>query len=469
MSRRKDQIKSLLLIIAKQEKIIAEQEKCIAELKRRLDLDSSNSGKPPSSDGLKKPPSRTQSLRKKSGKKPGGQPGHKGTTLKQVENPDLIEYYKLTSCPHCETDLTNVPVSNTLSRQVFDIPIIQKQVTEHQFEIKCCPKCHNKVKHKKADQVKAPVQYGNNVKAFATYLRINHLIPEERTAQIMDECFDLPMSAATITSFERTCYANVNQVVEEIEARLKITHFKGADESGVRINGKTRWLHTLCNNELVHYRASDKRGDVPTDVKGIVIHDHFASYYSKMNDDNLLHALCNAHHLRELKAVIEIDKEPWARRMYSLLLIGCNAKRNFQNISVEWLAKFKRLYNLIISKGLAYHEKLGVFGKPKRGRVKRRHGHNLLLRLEKRSEDTLRFLHDSDVHFTNNISERALRMIKVKQKISGCFRTSDGAKNFLTIRSYTATAQRQGYRILDVLIAAFQNTPFKLVGERVAE
>ena len=161
MSRRKDQIKLLQLIIAKQDEYIAKQDERIAKLERRLGLDSSNSGKPPSSDGLKKP-SRTQSLREKSGKKSGGQPGHKGTTLKQVENPDLIERHKVTSCPHCETDLTNVSVSNTFTRQVFDIPQIKKQVTEHRFEVKCCPKCHNKVKHQKASQIKAPVQYGHN-------------------------------------------------------------------------------------------------------------------------------------------------------------------------------------------------------------------------------------------------------------------------------------------------------------------
>ena len=454
-------LQSVMYALAQRDADLAKRDERIADLERRLGLDSSNSGKPPSSDGLKKA-SRVQSLREKSGKKSGGQPGHKGATLKRVENPDWIEFNKVSCCPHCETDLTNVPVSNTFTRQVFDIPKIKKQVTEHQFEVKCCPKCCNKVKHQKANQIKAPVQYGHNVKAFVSYFHMYHLIPGDRTAQMMSECFDMPMSVATVEKIGKTCSTNVNQIVEEIEARLKKVPVKGADESGVRIDGKTRWLHTLCSDQLVHYRASDKRGDVPTELEGVVIHDHFAPYYSKMND--VQHALCNAHHLRELKAVIEIDKEEWAKSMWRLLLLANRfAQQNEHGIPIEWLARLKNLYDQIILRGLAFHEKIGVLSKPKRGRVKRRPGHNLLLRLKKRSDDVLRFLHEPQIPFTNNQSEQALRMIKVKQKISGCFRTFEGARNFLTVRSYTATAQKQGFTILDALTRAFQGTPLSFV------
>ena len=484
MSRRKDQIKLLNKIISafrsenekqretltqsdkRNEKLreaLAQSNKRITELERRLGLNSSNSGKPPSSDGLRKPPPRTQSLRKKSGKKPGGQPGHKGTTLKQVENPDVVEYHKINCCPECQTDLTEVAISGVCKRQVIDIPKVEKQVTEYQFEVKRCPKCCRDIKSEKSNAIKAPVQYGTNAKATALYIHSFHLTPIDRSSQIMDELFGVSMSVSTIENISKTCAKNLNPIVERIEKHLKSSSSKGVDESGIRINGKNHWTHTLSNDSMTHYRLSEKRGDIPTDVKGCVSHDHFSPYYSKMGDE-VKHALCNVHHLRELKAIAEIDGELWARNMSRLLLTGCHAKQNFQNIPVEWIAKFLKLYDLIISKGLDYHEKLGVLKKPKRGRVKRRHGHNLLLRLKKRSEDVLRFLHDPDAPFSNNISEQALRMVKVKQKISGCFRTFEGAKNFLTIRSYIATAQKQGFSVFDALTAAFQEAPLNLVG-----
>ncbi len=180
--------------------------------------------------------------------------------------------------------------------------------------------------------------------------------------------------------------------------------------------------------------------------------------------DKVKHALCNAHHLRELKAVKEIDKEPWAKNMIRTLLLAHHyAQKNAKNITTEWLLRFQNLYDRIISQGLSFHNDLGVLSKPKRGRVKRRPGHNLLLRLKNRYEDVLRFLHNPEVPFTNNQSEQALRMIKIKQKISGSFRTFEGADTFLTVRSYTATTQKQGFRILDSFARAFSCSPINLV------
>jgi transposase len=345
---------------------------------------------------------------------------------------------------------------------VFDIPQVKIQVTEHQFEVKNCPNCHKKVKPKKSNFIKAPVQYGTNIKAFVSYLHMHHLVPEDRITQITEELFGVRMSIATVENIAKTCSNNVSKIVEEIETHLKTVPVKGADESGIRIDGKTLWLHTLCNDKLVHYRASSKRGDVPTDVTGVVVHDHFVSYFSKM--DKVEHALCNAHHLRELKAVKEIDKEPWAKNMIRTLLLAHHyAQKNAKNITTEWLLRFQNLYDRIISQGLSFHNDLGVLSKPKRGRVKRRPGHNLLLRLKNRYEDVLRFLHNPEVPFTNNQSEQALRMIKIKQKISGSFRTVEGADTFLTVRSYTATAQKQGFRILDSFARAFSCSPIDLV------
>ena len=368
----------------------------------------------------------------------------------------------MSCCPHCKIDLANEPIIDICKRQVFDIPEVKRPlVTEHQFEVKYCPKCKKRVRKKSNELAKAPVQYGPNMKAVVAYLNIHNLIPENRVAQIMGDLFGMPISVATVENFSKTCAANVGQVVKRIEENLKIAPIKGADESGLRVAGKLFWLHTLSSEECVYYYATEKRGDIKKDLEGVVVHDGFISYY---NLENVQHALCNAHHLRELKAVVEIDKELWAKSMMCLLKLGHRVMQNSpQNITIQWLTKFKKLYDLIINKALSYHENLGVLKKPKRRRVKRRHGHNLALRLQKYDDNVLRFLSNPKVPFTNNQAEQSLRMIKVKQKISGCFRTAEGASTFLTIRSYTATAQRQGVKTLDALTHLFQGTPFLFV------
>lgn len=449
------EIKQLREELAKTKDELAQAKEYIVELERRLDLNSSNSSKPPSSDGLQKPAVRIQSLREKSGKKPGGQPGHKGVTLMQVENPDLIEQHKVTACPDCKTDLTTVSVEKIYKRQVFEVPQIKPIVTEHQFEVKHCPGCKNKVEAPNHGFITAPVQYGDNAKALVAYFKTEQFTPDDRAAQIMEDVFNLPISVAIVEKIMQTGSTEVEPVVENIAGILRLAPKKHADESGVRVAGKTIWLHSLSNAKFVHFRVSEKRGDVAKNLIGTVTHDHFASYYSQM--ENVIHSLCNAHHLRELKAVTEIDKEPWARQMARLLVFGNNVKKICPDtITPEWLERFRRLYDRIIGCGLAFHESLGVLSKPLRGKVKRRPGHNLLLRLQKRADDTLRFLYDLDVPFTNNQAEQDIRMIKVKQKVSGCFRTMSGAQFFLTLRSYVATARRHGFRALDALRLAFK-------------
>jgi len=431
----------------------------IAELERQIGLNSQNSSKPPSSDGFKKPPARVQSLREKSGKKVGGQPGHEGRTLQQVNSPDQVKQQRVMICPHCKTDLSNVPVSDVIKRQVFDIPPIKPVVTEHQLEVKFCPCCNRRVEAPKDPSVNAPVQYGNNAKTIATYLNIQNLTPTDRVAETIQDVFHLSMSPATVEKFTHSCSDIVTPVVEKIESNLKAADVKGSDESGLVIAGKLHWVHTLSNNKFVHYRASEKRGDVPTDLSGTVVHDHFASYYSKLK--GVQHSLCNAHHLRELKAVVELDKESWARHMVRLLKLGhAKVHRDPQNITAHWLTKYRALYDKIVTAGIRFHESLEPPRQSNRGRIKRRPGHNLLLRLKDRAADTLRFLYDRNVPFTNNTAEQSLRMIKVKQKVSGCFRTSDGAKQFLNVRSYTATAQKNGVNVFDALTKAFCHEPF---------
>lgn len=448
--------------LAARDKIITELKDRITELERRLGLNSNNSSKPPSSYGLEKP-SRTQSLREKSGKKPGGQFGHNGVTLKQIADPDAIERHKVSSCPHCNTDLTRVPVSGISKRQVFDIPPIKAQVvTEHQFEVKRCPRCLKKVDAQITGISNTPVQYGPNSKAVVSYLHAYNFIPDDRTAKTMQDLFGMSLSVATVKNIVEECAFNVYPMTKRIKDRLIDAPVKCVDETGIRIDGKTKWIHTVCNDKLTYYRIPRKRSDILPNLKGVVVHDYFRSYYSQLK--GVQHALCNAHILRELRAVSEIDKEPWAKDMSKALIMALKvSQQNSDGVPAKWITKFKNLYDKIIDRAFAFYEGLAPVEQQKKGRFKRRPGHNLLLRLQNHSFDVLRFLHNPDVPFTNNCAEQALRMIKVKQKISGCFRTYRWATNFLEIRTYLASAQKQGFNVFDALTSVFQAGPIELV------
>lgn len=433
----------------------------VSKLERSQALNSSNSSKPPSSDGFKKP-NRTQSQREKSNKKSGGQPGHKGTTLQQVENPDIIERCEINTCPHCNADLNNEPVIDICRRQTIEIPkIIKPIVTEQQYDVKCCPECQNIVSMQDSGDSKAPVQYGANIKAFASYLVVYHLIPIKRATEIMNNFFGIAMSSGTIGNISTACFNAVKQIVEKIEKKLIIAPVKGADETGLNVAGKTCWAHILCNDQYVSYRLSEKRGDITECLEGTVVHDFFVSY-NKL--EKVKHAYCNAHLIRELKAAEEIDKEPWARKMSRLLKFSnCMVKQKRHLINAKWLERHRKVYDQIVNEGVAFHENQGILKKSARGRDKRRQGHNLVLRFKDNVDDILRFLTDEEVPFTNNQAESALRMIKVKLKVSGCFRTFEGANNFLTIRSFTATAQKQGIKPLDALASIFHGAPISLI------
>ncbi len=412
----------------------------IAELERRLRLNSSNSGKPPSTDGLaKRPP---QSLRKKGEKKSGGQLGHKGETLKQVSTPDHIERYTLKSCPSCQSDLISIPAHSIQRRQVFDIPEPKIEVTEHQAEVKICT-CGQRCVGVFPLEVKAPVQYGNLVQALSIYLNHRQLIPEDRVVEVFRDIFALTISSAIVVAAGEQLATVLKPWQQDAEEKLTTAPVKHLDETGFRVEKKTQWLHVMSNKEATVYRISPNRGKMFANLLGTIIHDCFKSYYALIG---VLHALCNAHLLRELKALTQFEKEPWAWVM-ALLLRSANQYP-------EKKARIIVLYDLIVAKGLHYHESLEPLAKGKRGRQKRRIGHNLLLRLKNHKNDVLRFLSDPQVAFTNNLAEQDLRMMKVKMKISGGFRTMQGAKTFCTIRSFTSTCRKQGINIFQAISQA---------------
>lgn len=427
----------------------------VEELERRLGLDSGNSGKPPSSDGYGKKPSR-QNLREKTGKKSGGQAGHAGANLKQVENPGTVVDHYPSECAVCGGALGLEQATGHRKRQVFDIPKPQPvEVTEHRAHSCACPQCGAKTGAVFPDDVTAPTQYGAHIAARVVYLQHWHFVPEDRLAELMRDVFGVDLTTATIAAMAQRKADEWSGLADRIGEQVKQAAVKHMDETGLRVAGVLQWLHVASTWLLTFYRASRKRGAMLEAVIGVVVHDFWRPYFTM---EGITHALCNAHHLRELKALIDIEKEPWASAMFRFLRHACHAanlaRRRNEPLKPAFLDWLSARYDRIVAQGLAYHESqspLDAAGAKKRGRTRRRAGHNLLLRLRNHKDDAMRFLTNPGVPFTNNQAERDIRMMKLKQKISGCFRTETGAQNFATLRTVLSTARKQGWNILDTL------------------
>ena len=396
---------------------IAALEQEVADLRRQLGKDSGNSSKPPSSDGLKKKPRIAGSLRGASEKKSGGQAGHKGGTLRQTDKPDIIQKHTASTCVHCRAKLKASMAIGVEKRQVFDRPEPQLEVTEHQGLIYACDDCHGETKAAFPEGVTSNVQYGPRIKAAAIYLNAQQLIPEDRVAEVMGDLFAArllcPASVAAWGSAKAEELKPFEAHIASLIAQAPVRHL---DETGFRIGGKTQWLHSASTLALTHYRVAAKRGEIPRNlVGGIIVHDHFKSYYTLANVN---HALCNAHHLRELKALIEIEKEPWAKRMYRVLLKANKAvkravEKEMTSLPDRVLRRIMRLYDALVSVGLAFHERQPPLLRRAgaRGKIPHRPGHNLLIRFRDFKDDVLRFVSDFNVPFTNNQAEQDIRMM----------------------------------------------------------
>jgi len=302
------------------------------------------------------------------------------------------------------------------------------------------------------------------IAAIVVYLQCFQMLPENRLAALMTDLFGIEICAATIANMSRACAHRVEGFVQTVRDLVAGAPVKHMDETGFRIGGKMQWLHVSCTALLTFYYVCARRGELLSEivkVVGTIVHDHWKPYFTMAG---VQHALCNAHHLRELKALIDIEKEDWARHMQALLRRACHAanlaRARGSPLSSRLIALFERRYDAITRQGLAFHDglpplhraRVGQGGK-RCGRPARRPGHNLLIRLTTHKQDTLRFLHDPAVPFTNNEAERGVRMMKLRQKISGGFRSPQSARDFATIRSFLATAQKQGWNIIDTLIA----------------
>lgn len=432
----------------------------VRDLEGRLALNSDNSSKPPSSDGLKKTAPR--SLRKKTGRKPGGQPGHPGRTLQQVSAPDHTQVYSLPTCTcgRCGgVSLKDVPVLDYERRQVFDLPPLHLEVTEHQAEIKRCPISGLNVRATFPSGVEAPVQYGPHFRGFALYFFNEQILPFDRLRKTCLDLFGQPLSLGTLTSINARAYEALAPVETSIIQGLIAAPALHADESGLRVAGKLHWLHVASTAFLTFFGVHGHRGTEAMDALGVLphfrswlIHDFWKPYLKY----DALHALCNQHLLRELKFLFEQCGELWADQLSRFLLKWNSDPRARDALEEDVFEEAHRQYQRIVRKGRVDHPRR----LPGQGRTKQDKATNLLDRLEDYDLCILAFLLDPNVPFTNNQGEQDIRMIKVKQKISGCFRTLEGAQCFARIRSYLSTCRKQGINLWDACFQAASGQPF---------
>ena len=445
--------------------VILSLEEQIERLANQTAKNSGNSSQPPSSDGLQKPA--PKSVRGKSGKKSGGQAGHAGQTLQRVAEPDAVVVHSVTTCAHCQADLQTVAVSGVETRQVFELPEVVLAVTEHQAEHKRCPGCGQTSRAAFPPDVTQPVQYGPRIRAQMVYFHSAQFIPLARTVAILQDVYGQAVSEATIVGAVAEAARAVEPVTEALRVYLvKTPDAVHVDESGARVAGKLHWLHSAGNTHATLYGIHPKRGSVGMDALGVLpdrtdwcVHDGWKAYFTYP----VRHALCNAHHLRELTFIHERYHQQWAADLRHWL---CRIKTSVDHarqsghsaLPLDQTAYFRLKYDRLLD--TAERE----IDAPPAATVGRAPKHspptNLLNRLRDGTTQVLAFMTDFSVPFDNNAAERDIRMVKVQQKISGGFRSLLGAQRFCTVRSYLATARKNGQSALAVLTRALRADPY---------
>ena len=451
---------------------LEQQAVALKELQARLEKNSRNSSKPPSSEGYNKP-KRTESLRKSGQRPTGGQPGHEGHTLKRSEHPEHTEIHPVVACSQCGLSLDNVDVTADEERQVFDIPSIRIEVTAHRAEIKTCPECGAENRGVFPQNVTGSVQYGTGVKTWAAYFQSQHFVSVERTAQIFEDLLNHRIAEGTLIKAGQELAAGLEPATAAVKEQLRQAVVLHTDESGLRVKGKWHWLPVAATERLTDYTVHAQRGQTAMDdagvlpeFKGRAMHDHWKPYFGY---EACRHALCNAHHLRELPFIKNQYGQRWAAMMADLLLeikkaVETTQEKGGEVLPAEALARFDQRYDLILNAGYAVNPRLPPLTagkKPKqRGRPAQTPPLNLLNRLRDFKPQTLAFMADFRVPFDNNQAERDVRMIKVKQKVSGGFRTLEGAKDFARIRGYLSTARKNAVNVFGAIREAFSGQPF---------
>lgn len=447
------------IILAQQEQIELLKDE-LKRLKDQLNLNSRNSSKPPSTEKGHK----IKSLRKPSGKSKGGQKGHKGSTLKTISNPERTIEHKVSVCSCCGKDLSSLQSKKIEKRQVFDIPPLKLEVTEHRTETKECPYCKSTTTSEFPIGVNSRVQYGNNVNAFIVYLNQYQLLPYQRLTELFEDLFNQPLSQGTLLNINAKCYENLEETESYIKDQLRKSEVVNFDETGIYQEGKRIWLHSASTENLTYYFPHSNRGKIAIDsagvlpfFNGVAVHDHWSSY----NSYDCVHAFCNVHHLRELQRAWEQDNKSWAKELSDLLLeikrkVDISKQQNKTSLEINELERYSNEYDKIIFKALeSYYESR----KAEKSKRKQSKSKNLLDRLDKYKDETLLFMKNFKVPFDNNLAERDIRMTKVKQKISGCFRSEYGTKIFCCIRGFISTVKKQGQKVLEALQRTFKQEP----------
>lgn len=440
----------------------------VVELEDQLAKNSGNSGKPPSSDGYEKPA--PKSRRKRSGKKSGGQVGHAGHTLEMVAKPDKVEAHTVNCCAHCQTSLKKEKAVKIERRQVFDLPDAHLEVTEHQAEVKMCPNCQQTTTAKFPSEVSQPTQYGKKIKSQMVYFHEYQLLPLKRTQETFKDLYGQSVAEGTIVTACKEAALKVKPANEAIKKHLTYNELVECfDETGLRIKGALHWLHVACTRLLTYYEAHKKRGRKAMDAIGILpnftgraIHDGLKAYFQY---PQLQHGLCNAHHSRELDFLEERYPQKWGTELSDLIMeikaaVDSAKEKSKTKLSSKTLADFSTRYDALLMQGFKKNPLPKTQVPARRGRPKQSVAKNLLDRLLDHKEAVLAFMVDFNVPFDNNQAERDVRMMKVKQKISGCFRSDHGAETFCAVRGYISTARKNDQPVLDVLHAAFENHPY---------
>lgn len=460
LEREKSQLQEQL---AQRDTLIEQLLQRVQALEERLGKDSHNSHLPPSSDRFVRQP---KSLRKKSGKNPGGQTGHPGQSLSFSSSPDEVVRHRVECCPSCSHDLHAVQACGLQRRQVVDLPSPRLIVREHQAERKICPQCQYQTTAPFPQEVRSVVQYGETIGAIAVYLVEQQLLPLARAREVLCDLVGVHMSEGTICALVARCAEKLQEVETRIKGALSQQAVIHQDETGLYVGNRRCWMHVTSTAHLTHYQMHLKRGQEALEAIGILpaytgisVHDAWASYFRYPCD----HALCNVHILRELTYFSEEQGLWWAARLKAVLLemkdateqARTDGKRALHPLEVmDWEARFLH----VLAEGKHAHPRAPTPA-GKRGRGTQSAARNLLERLDKYQSAVLAFLEDLRVPFENNQAERDLRMIKVQQKVSGCFRTEAGAHAFARIRGYLSTLRKQGVPLLSALQATLHGSP----------
>jgi transposase len=464
LAERDAEVAALHVRVDERDAEIAALHRQVAELAARLDQNPRNSSKPPSSEGYTKPA--PKSRRKPSGRKPGKQPGAPGKHLAKVDDPDTVVVHAPKTCSSCDAGLGDAEVAGVQARQVFDIPPLRLEVTEHRVEQRRCG-CGTVTAADFPAVARGPASYGPQVRALAVYLLNYQHLPYDRAARLLSDVLAAPVSVGTLTSIMTEAAGRLSPFLDAVRDALAdagVAHF---DETGARVAGKLHWVHSASTDRWTLYTVHPRRGTeamdaagVLSDFTGVAVHDGWKPY---RHYQSLVHGLCNAHHLRELTAATEQPGQGWADDMATLLCetleaVDAAKTAGTDRLDATTLAAVHRRYATAVAAGHAANPPPPRSGK--RGRTAKSKAANLLARLDDYRDDVLRFAVDFAVPFDNNLAERDIRMIKLQQKISGGWRTLAGAETFCALRSYISTVRKNDVDVLPALAQAFNGDPW---------